>query len=165
MSTYFEKNIDQNKKNWYLFDAKDQVLGRLATQIARVLRGKHKPTFTKHVDAGDFAVVINADKIALTGEKWTDKKYFDHSGYTSGLRIRSAREVVEGANPDDLIRRAVWGMLDKNKLGRAQMTKLKVYAKAEHPHKAQKVVPYTEPKRTVARPTGPNKKTTAAKAK
>ena len=151
MSTYFEKNIDQNKKAWFLFDAKDQVLGRLASQVARVLAGKHKPTFTKHIDAGDFAVIVNADKIALTGKKWTDKTYYDHSGYVSGLKEKSARDMMK-LHPDELLRRAVWGMLNKTKLGRAQMTKLKIYTGAEHPHKAQKVVPYAEPKRTVARP-------------
>lgn len=150
MSTYFEKNIDQNKKAWFLFDAKDQVLGRLASQVARVLTGKHKPTYTKHIDSGDFAVVVNADKISLTGKKWTDKTYHDHSGYVGGLKTKSAREMME-KHPDELLRRAVWGMLNKTKLGRAQLTKLKIYTTAEHPHKAQKVTPYTEPKRTIAR--------------
>lgn len=152
MSTYFEKNIDQNKKSWVLFDAKDQVLGRLATQVARVLTGKHKPTYTTHVDAGDFVVIVNADKIALTGKKWADKTYHDHSGYISGLKTKTATEMMI-RHPDELLRRAVWGMVNKTKLGKAQMTKLKIYAGAEHPHKAQKVAVYAAPKRTVARPT------------
>ncbi|MBI3558123.1 MAG: 50S ribosomal protein L13 [Deltaproteobacteria bacterium] len=156
MSTYFEKNIDQNKKSWVLFDAKDQVLGRLATQVARVLTGKHKPTFTSHVDAGDFVVIVNADKIALTGKKWADKTYHDHSGYISGLKTKTATEMMT-RHPDELLRRAVWGMVNKTKLGKAQMTKLKIYAGAEHPHKAQKVVAYAAPKRIVARPTGSKK--------
>ena len=156
MSTYFEKNIDQNKKSWVLFDAKDLVLGRLATQVARVLTGKHKPTYTTHVDAGDFVVVVNADKIALTGKKWADKTYHDHSGYISGLKTKTATEMMI-RHPDELLRRAVWGMVNKTKLGKAQMTKLKIYAGAEHPHMAQKVTVFTEPKRTVARPTGKKK--------
>lgn len=150
MSTYFEKNIDQNKKSWFLFDAKDQVLGRLASQIARVLAGKHKPTYTQHIDAGDFAVVVNAEKITMTGKKWADKKYYDHSGYVGGLKEKSARELMD-RHPDELLRRAVWGMLNKTKLGRAQLTKLKIYKGAEHPHQAQKLVAYSEPARSIAR--------------
>jgi len=150
MSTYFERNIDQNNKAWYLFDANGQVLGRLASQIARVLTGKHKPTYTKHIDTGDFAVVVNVSKITLTGKKWTDKEYHDHSGFVGGLKTKSARDL-SARHPDDLLRRAVWGMVNKTKLGRAQLTKLKIYTTADHPHKAQKVTPYAEPKRTVAR--------------
>lgn len=156
MSTYFEKNVDQNKKAWLLFDAKNQVLGRLATQVARVLTGKHKATYTPHVDAGDFVVVVNADKIALTGKKWSDKTYHDHSGFVSGLKTKTATEMMN-KHPDELLRRAVWGMLNKTRLGRAQMTKLKIYTGAEHPHMAQKVSAYAEPKLTVARPTGSKK--------
>lgn len=157
MSTYFEKNIDQNKKSWFLFDAKDQVVGRLASEIARVLTGKHRATYTPHVDAGDFVVVVNADKVSLTGKKWSDKTYHDHSGYVSGLKTKTATEMME-RHPDEILRRAVWGMVNKTKLGRAQMTKLKIYVGAEHPHSAQKVVAYSTPKRTVARPTGSKKK-------
>lgn len=153
MSTYSEKNIDQNKKAWFLFDAKDQVVGRLASNIARVLIGKHKPTFTRHVDTGDFVVVVNADKVALTGKKWSDKMYYDHSGYVSGLKEKTAAQMLE-LHPDEILRRAVWGMLNKTKLGRAQLTKLKIYTGAEHPHKAQNPKVWAEPKRTVARPTG-----------
>lgn len=153
MSTYSEKNIDQNKKAWILFDAKDQVVGRLASNIARVLIGKHKPTFTRHVDTGDFVVVVNADKVAFTGKKWSDKMYYDHSGYVSGLKEKTAGQMLV-LHPDEILRRAVWGMLNKTKLGRAQLTKLKIYAGTEHPHKAQNPQAWTEPKRTVARPTG-----------
>ncbi|MEW6056497.1 MAG: 50S ribosomal protein L13 [Bdellovibrionota bacterium] len=158
MSTYFEKNIDQNKKAWYIFDAKDQVVGRLASTIARVLTGKHKPTYTPHVDTGDFVVVVNAEKIALTGKKWSDKTYHDHSGYVSGLKTKTAQEMLD-KHPDEILSRAVWGMLNKTKLGRAQLTKLKVYAGTEHPHAAQKPQVWAEPKRTVARPTGKKTKT------
>ncbi len=136
MSTHFEKNIDQNKKNWYLFDAENQAVGRLASQIAAVLAGKHKPTYTPHIDAGDFVVVVNAEKISLTGRKWDKKFYYDHSGYVSGLKERTARDLLE-SHPDEILRRAVKGMLNKNVLGRAQITKLKIYTGVEHPHKAQ----------------------------
>jgi large subunit ribosomal protein L13 len=161
MSTYFDKNIDQNKKSWFLFDAKGKVLGRLATEIATVLTGKHKPTYTPHVDTGDFVIVVNSGQVEMTGKKWTDKLYYDHSGYVGGLKIKAARDLHD-KHPDDLIRRAVWGMVNKTKLGRAQMTKLKIYAGAEHPHKAQKVQPWSAPKRTVARPTA---STTTKKSK
>lgn len=147
MSTYFEKNIDQNKKNWYVFDAKDQVVGRLATTIARVLVGKHKPTFTRHVDTGDFVVVVNADKVALTGKKWTDKLYRDHSGYVSGLKTKTATEMLN-KHPEEILRRAVWGMLHKSKGGKHQLDKLKIYPGAEHPHSAQGPKAWVEPKRT-----------------
>jgi len=158
MSTHFEKNIDQNTKAWYLFDAKNQVVGRLASTIARVLTGKHKPIYTRHVDTGDFVVVVNADKVAFTGKKWSDKEYYDHSGYVGGLKTKTASQMLD-KHPDEILRRAVWGMLNKTKLGRAQMTKLKIYTGAEHPHKAQKVQTWAEPKRTVARPTGKKKAT------
>jgi large subunit ribosomal protein L13 len=150
MPTHFEKNIDQNKKSWYLFDAKGQTLGRLATQIADVIRGKHKVTYTPHIDAGDFAVVINASELKITGNKADGKLYYDHSGYVSGLKIRPAKEVC----PTEQLERAVWGMIGKGVMGRAQIGKLKVYLGAEHPHKAQ------NPKAYVARK---NKKTTAKK--
>ena len=152
MSTYSEKNIDQNKKSWYVFDASNQVLGRLASRIAILLTGKHKPTFTRHVDTGDFVVVVNAEKVALTGKKLSDKTYHDHSGYVSGLKTKTAQEMLD-IHPEQLIERAVWGMLNKTKLGRAQLTKLKIYTGSEHPHKAQNPKEWVEPKRTVARPT------------
>lgn len=153
MSTYTAKNIDQNKKAWVLFDASNQVVGRLASDIARVLIGKHRPDFTRHVDTGDFVVVVNADKVAFTGKKWSDKMYYDHSGYVSGLKEKTAQQMLE-LHPEEILRRAVWGMLNKTKLGRAQLTKLKIYTGAEHPHKAQNPKVWAAPKRTVARPTG-----------
>lgn len=148
MSTHFEKNIDPNEKSWYIFDAKDQNLGRLATTIARIISGKHKKVYTPHVDTGDFVVVINAEKVALSGKKWTDKLYYDHSGFVSGLKIRTANDVKEG-HPEELIQRAVKGMLSRGPLGRTMNTKLKVYAGAEHPHKAQNPKVWSEPVRKV----------------
>lgn len=148
MSTYFEKNVDQNKKAWFLFDAQGQVVGRMATAIARILVGKHKPTYTRHVDTGDFVVVVNADKISLTGKKWSDKTYHDHSGYVGGLKTKTAQEM-RVLHPDELLRRAVWGMLHKSKQGRHQLAKLKIYPGTEHPHKAQNPVAWKEPERKV----------------
>lgn len=150
MSTYTEKNVDMNKKTWFLFDAEGQVVGRLASKIARVLSGKNKPTYTKHIDTGDFAVVINADKVKFTGKKWSDKMYYDHSGYVSGMKAKTAQTMLE-KHPEEILQRAVWGMLNKTKLGTAQLRKLKIYTGAEHPHKAQNVQAFVEPKRTVAR--------------
>lgn len=124
------------KPEWRLIDASGQVLGRLATQIADILRGKDKPEYTPHSDAGDYVVVTNCDKIILTGDKWDDKIYRSHSGYRSGLKERSAREVVK-KHPGMLIEKAVLGMLPKNKLNRKIIKKLKVYVGDEHPHTAQ----------------------------
>jgi len=124
------------QRDWYVVDATDVVLGRLAAQIATLLRGKHKPTFAPHVDGGDFVVVINADKVALTGAKLEQKKAYRHSGYPGGLKATSYAELLE-KNPERAVMKAVQGMLPKNRLGRAQLTKLKVYAGAEHPHAAQ----------------------------
>lgn len=129
------------ERTWYVVDASGKTLGRLATQIASVLRGKHKPTFTPHVDTGDFVVVINADKVELTGKKWDRKLYYRHSGYPGGLRVRTARQVKD-QHPDRLLRLAVWGMLPHNRLGRQQYKKLRVYAGPEHPHTAQKPEPF-----------------------
>ena len=123
-------------RNWYVIDAEDINLGRLATKVATVLRGKHKPTFTPHVDGGDFVVVINASKINLTGNKLDGKIYYNHSGYTGGLRERTAR-VMKEKYPIEMIERAVKGMLPNGRLGRATYKKLFVYAGAEHPHMAQ----------------------------
>lgn len=148
MSTHFEKNIDQNEKHWYVVDAKGQTLGRLATTLANLIRGKHKATYTPHVDTGDFVVVVNAAEVVLTGNKLTGKRYYDHSGFVSGLKIRTAGEVLE-RNPTELVERAVWGMIGKGKLGRSQIGKLKVYAGAEHPHKAQNPQAWTTPARKV----------------
>jgi len=137
MKTFVAKEHEVSKK-WYLVDAKDKVLGRMATQIATQLRGKQKPIFTPHMDAGDFIVVINADKLVLTGKKWDDKIYYRHSGYIGGLKQISARKLLE-KKPEDLLRFAVRGMLPKNSLGRRQLKKLKIYAGSEHPHHAQQL--------------------------
>jgi len=133
--TYSAKNSD-NKGKWWFVDAKDQILGRLATRIASRLRGKHNPLFTPHVDTGDWVVVINADKIVLTGKKMEKKNYYRHSGYIGSLKTTTAKELME-KKPEDLIRFAVKGMLPKNRLGRKLFKKLKVYAGEKHPHQAQ----------------------------
>jgi large subunit ribosomal protein L13 len=137
MKTYVAKEQEISKK-WYLVDAKDRVLGRLATQIAMRLRGKHKPIFTPHADTGDFIVVINADKVALTGRKWDKKIYYRHTGYIGGLKEISAKKMLE-KKPEDILRFAVRGMLPKNSLGRRQLKKLKIYSGSEHPHQAQQL--------------------------
>jgi large subunit ribosomal protein L13 len=130
----------QAKKNephgWYVADVSGKTLGRAATKIASVLRGKHTPRYTTHEDAGDFVVVINADKVKLTGNKWDDKKYFDHSLFPGGVRENSAKQLI-ARHPTSLVERAVWGMLPKGPLGRRLYKKLKVYAGAAHPHAAQ----------------------------
>ena len=135
MKTVVAKN-ETVKRDWYLVDAQDQVLGRLATQIANVLRGKNKALFTPSVDTGDFVIVVNAEKIALTGRKLADKMYYSHSGFPGGLKEITAGKLLE-KNPEDIIRKAVKGMLPKNKLSRHMLSKLKVYAGAVHPHDAQ----------------------------
>jgi large subunit ribosomal protein L13 len=123
-------------RDWYLVDADGQTLGRLATQIADTLRGKRKAQYTPHVDTGDFVVVVNAEKIAVTGQKLDQKMYHRHSGYPGGLRSRTLREQLE-RRPEEVLRKAVKGMLPRNRLARAQLTKLKIYAGPEHPHEAQ----------------------------
>jgi large subunit ribosomal protein L13 len=123
-------------RDWYLVDVDNKVLGRVATQIANVLRGKNKPTFTPSVDTGDFVVVVNAAKIALTGKKFADKTYYSHSGYVGGLKEISAGKLID-KKPEDLIKKAVKGMLPKNKLARHMLKKLKIYAGEAHPHAAQ----------------------------
>ena len=135
MKTQFARKGDIDRK-WYVVDAKDAVLGRLAVKVATYLRGKNKPVFTPNVDTGDFIIVINADKVRLTGNKQTDKIYYHHSGYIGGIKAKSAKEVIE-ESPEKIIEQAVWGMLPKNRLGRTMIKKLKVYRGAEHPHKAQ----------------------------
>lgn len=124
------------KRDWYVVDAQDVVLGRLSTRVAGILRGKNKALFTPSVDTGDFVIVVNAEKIALTGRKLADKIYYSHSGYVGGLKEISAGKLLE-KKPADLIRKAVKGMLPKNKLARAMLSKLKVYAGSSHPHEAQ----------------------------
>jgi large subunit ribosomal protein L13 len=133
--TYSAKNSD-NKGKWWFVDAEGKVLGRLATRIASRLRGKHNPLFTPHADIGDWVVVINADKIVLTGKKMEKKNYYRHSGYIGSLKSTTAKELIE-KKPEDLLRFAVKGMLPKNKLGRKLFKKLKVYAGDQHPHQAQ----------------------------
>jgi large subunit ribosomal protein L13 len=133
--TYSAKKED-NKDKWWVVDAEGQVLGRLASSIAAYLRGKHNPLFTPHVDTGDSVVVINAEKIVLTGRKWDQKNYYRHSGYIGGLTTITAKKLRDD-RPENLIRFAVKGMLPKNRLGRAMIKKLKVYAGDAHPHEAQ----------------------------
>jgi len=133
--TYSAKNSD-NKGKWWFVDADGEVLGRLATRIAARLRGKHNPLFTPHVDTGDWVVVVNADKIVLTGKKMEKKNYYRHSGYIGGLKTTTAKELFN-KSPEDLLRFAVKGMLPKNRLGRKLFKKLKVYAGDKHPHHAQ----------------------------
>lgn len=135
MKTFVAKEHEVEKK-WYLVNAEDRILGRLATQIASRLRGKHKPIFTPHADTGDFIIVINAEKIAMTGKKWNDKNYYRHSGYVGGLKTITAKKLLE-KNPEEIIRMAVKRMLPKNSLGRRQLKKLKIYAGSNHPHEAQ----------------------------
>ncbi|MBS1261183.1 MAG: 50S ribosomal protein L13 [Calditrichaeota bacterium] len=134
-------NRDTVQRDWYEVDAAGQVLGRLASRIATVLRGKHKPTFSPHVDGGDFVVVINADKVRVTGRKLAQKRYLWHTGYPGRQRQRTLAQMLE-KHPDRVVRKAVWGMLPKGPLGRKQIKKLKVYAAAEHPHAAQKPQPF-----------------------
>ena len=136
MKTYVATPADR-QRDWYVVDAEGQTLGRLATQIADALRGKRKPTYTPHVDTGDFVVVINAEKISVTGQKLHEKMYYRHSGYPGGLKKRTLNDMLE-RRPEEVIRLAVRGMLPKNRLARKQLTKLKIYAGPEHPHEAQK---------------------------
>jgi len=125
---------------WYIVDAENQVLGRLASEVARILRGKHKPLYTPHVDAGDYVIIINADKVVLTGNKWSQKVYYWHTGYPGGLRQTTA-EKLRQRRPERIVEYAVRGMLPKTKLGRAMLRKLKVYATNTHPHSAQQPEP------------------------
>jgi len=135
MATYSAKK-GEVERSWYIIDAENKVLGKIATKIAAILRGKHKPVFTPHVDTGDFVVVINAKKVHLTGRKLANKMYYRHTGYPGGLKSMSAEEMLK-KKPENIIKLAVRGMLPKNKLGRKQLTKLKVYSGSDHPHKPQ----------------------------
>jgi large subunit ribosomal protein L13 len=139
MKTYVATAADR-QRDWYLVDAEGQTLGRLATGIADTLRGKRKPEYTPHVDTGDFVVVINAEKIHVSGAKLEQKRYWRHSGYPGGIKSRTLGEMLE-RRPEEVIRKAVKGMLPRNRLGRKQITKLKVYAGTEHPHQAQQPQP------------------------
>ena len=138
MTTFMQKKAEVERK-WYIIDATDLPLGRVASKAAHILRGKHKVTFTPHVDCGDYVIILNASNVKLTGNKLTDKMYYNHSGYTGGLRIRSAKEMKE-RYPEEMIERAVKGMLPKGRLGRQMYKKLFVYAGNEHKHLAQKPV-------------------------
>jgi large subunit ribosomal protein L13 len=138
MKTYSARPSDVQRQ-WLVVDAEGRTLGRLATQVAMVLRGKHKPVYTPHIDTGDHVVVINAEKIVLTGRKGEDKQYFHHTLYPGGASFTSIRVVME-KHPERVVLRAVQGMMPKNRLGRAMLKKLKVYAGAEHPHAAQQPV-------------------------
>ena len=137
MKTYSAKPQDVERK-WYVVDAEGVVLGRLASVIATRLRGKHKPIFTPHIDCGDNIIVVNADKVKLTGNKRTDKIYYWHTGYPGGIKSRTAGTVLDGNHPERIVYKAVERMISRNSLGRQQMKKLHVYAGAEHPHEAQK---------------------------
>ncbi|NMB07123.1 MAG: 50S ribosomal protein L13 [Tissierellia bacterium] len=140
MKSYMAKPEEIERK-WYVIDAEDKVLGRLATEVATILRGKHKPIYTPHVDTGDFVIVINADKIKLTGKKLEQKEYKYHTGYPGGLKSISYKQIME-KNPERAIELAVKGMMPKNKLGRQMYKKLRVYSGPEHNHQAQKPEPY-----------------------
>ena len=135
MTTYNAKK-EENQRDWLLVDAEGQVLGRLATQIAARLRGKHKPVYTPYVDTGDFIIVVNAGKVVLTGNKLKDKIYYHHTGYPGGIKSVSAGKLLQ-ERPEEVLRKAVRGMLPKNTLGRAMLKKLKIYAGGEHEHAAQ----------------------------
>ncbi|MFO7192664.1 MULTISPECIES: 50S ribosomal protein L13 [Thermocrispum] len=140
MSTYTPKPGDITRA-WHVIDAEGIVLGRLATEVANLLRGKHKPTYAPHVDTGDYVIVVNAEKVVLTGNKRDQKRAYRHSGYPGGLRSRTYGELL-ATKPERLVEKVVKGMLPKNKLGRAQAKKLKVYAGPEHPHAAQQPQPF-----------------------
>ncbi|TMK40950.1 MAG: 50S ribosomal protein L13 [Actinobacteria bacterium] len=139
MKTYVATPAER-QRNWLLVDADGRTLGRLATQIADALRGKNKPEYTPHIDTGDFVVVVNAEKITVTGNKRADKRYYRHSGYPGGLKVRTFEDELT-RRPEEIIRRAVRGMMPRNRLARKQLTKLKVYAGPDHPHAAQKPEP------------------------
>ena len=136
MRTTYMAKPNEIERKWYVVDASGQTLGRLASQVAAILRGKHKPIYTPHIDTGDHVIIINAEKVELTGNKWQDKKYYRHSGHPGGLKVRTARELKE-KHPERLLELAIRGMLPKGPLGRKMFKKLHVYAGSEHPHQAQ----------------------------
>jgi len=136
MRTFTPKK-DEIEKKWWVINAEGKTLGRLATEVSVLLRGKRKPEFAHFVDCGDFVVVINAEKVNVTGKKLEQKKYYSHSGYPGGLKVKTLKELLE-KRPEDVVRKAVWGMIPKGKLGRAVYKKLKVYRGSHHPHEAQK---------------------------
>ena len=142
MTRTFSPKPEDVQRDWVIIDATDVVLGRLASHAAVLLRGKHKATFAPHMDMGDFVIIINADKVALTGSKLAKKNYYNHSGYPGGLSVTTYSEMV-AKHPTRAVEKAIRGMLPKNSIGRAQLTKLKIYAGPEHPHAAQQPKPYT----------------------
>lgn len=135
MKTYMARSEDIEKK-WYLIDGEGKTVGRVATKIANLLRGKEKPQFTPHADTGDFVIVVNADKMKLTGKKWEQKTYYWHTGYPGGIKSITAEDLVK-KHPEDILKKAVWGMLPKNKWQKKLITRLKIYAGNEHPHAPQ----------------------------
>ncbi len=137
MRTTFMQTNESVERKWYVVDATELVLGRMATDVAVVLKGKHKPTFTPHIDGGDYVIIVNAEKVALTGNKWADKKYYRHSGYAGGLKTRTATEMLE-KQPQKIVEKAIRGMLPKGKLGDDMYRRLYVYVGPNHPHAAQK---------------------------
>jgi large subunit ribosomal protein L13 len=138
MKTYSAKPQEaDDARKWFVVDAEDMVLGRLAAEVAMVLRGKHKPMFTPHIDCGDHVVIINAEKVKLTGRKLSDKNFYWHTGYPGGIKSRSAGAILGGPHPERVIEKAVQRMMPRGPLGRRMLTKLKIYAGAEHPHAAQ----------------------------
>jgi len=140
MRTFTPKK-DEIEKKWWVINAEGKILGRLATEVAILLRGKRKPEFAHFVDCGDFVVVINAEKVNVTGKKLEQKKYYSHSGYPGGLKVKTLKELLD-TKPEEVVRKAVWGMIPKGKLGRAVYKKLKVYRGSHHPHEAQKPQEY-----------------------
>ncbi len=151
MKTYSAKAADL-KPQWYVIDAEGQILGRLASQIAQILRGKHKPTFTPHLPCGDFVVVINAEKIAVTGKRLDQKIYYRHSQYPGGLKKKTLRQTLEGKYPGRALEHAIRGMVMHNRLGADLMSHVKIYAGPTHPHQAQKPVPWTGPQSLLKQP-------------
>ena len=139
MRTTFMQTNESVERKWYIVDATDLVLGRMATDVAVVLKGKHKPTFTPHIDGGDYVIIVNAEKVALTGSKWSKKMYYRHSGYAGGLKTRTATEML-AKQPQKIVEQAIRGMLPKGKLGDDMYRRLYVYVGSEHPHAAQKPV-------------------------
>jgi len=136
MSTFMAKK-EEVKRDWYVIDATDKPLGRLATKVAMILRGKHKPTYTPHVDTGDHVIIVNADKVILTGKKMDNKMYYNHSGYPGGMKQQNFKSLM-AKSPEKVVYRAVWGMIPHNALGRKMIKKLKIYTGPQHPHEAQR---------------------------
>lgn len=136
MSTFMAKQ-EKIKRDWYIIDATGKPLGRMATKVAAILRGKHKPIYTPHVDTGDHVIIVNADKVILTGKKMDEKMCYHHTGYPGGIKARNFRSLMS-KNPEKVVYRAIWGMLPHNALGRKMIKKLKIYRNSEHPHEAQK---------------------------